>query len=148
MFLRLLTNVSATNGKPTGATAGVAVRPGSNGLLPGEGFHDDCEDAVLLVWDRAGSGVMTGTFRLWGFVASIVIGTVTITINRWFPIGTGADASKGTINAGAALGETDTDDVGHAEPVVNLRMFSRLYLEVVAIGGTATAFDAVLVSKE
>jgi hypothetical protein len=75
---------------------------------------------------------MTTTVKLWGY---------TVSSGVWKPLGTGADATKGTINGGAAIGETAgiSDVVRHSEIVSGLFNFDRVYAEIVAIGGTATA---------
>lgn len=136
-FLPLATGISATNGKPTGATAGVAVRPHADGSKTGYGLHDAAESALLLLWSTdVDAEVKTATVRLWGYIGKIGHGENALTINDWFPIGTGVDSTKGTINGVAAAGETDTDEVRHCEIVTNLAYFERLYAEFTAVTGT------------
>jgi len=66
----------------------------------------------------------------------------------WAPLGTNATAaSKGLINVASAIGETGTDSIAHAEIITGLQGCSRVYLEITAIGGTATAFDAWLAPR-
>lgn len=120
--ITLLTAAIATTSAPSAATDGVAL-PGLTDL------------ATLFVYSTAGSGTMTVTTRLWGYNSQVA---------KWFPVGTGADATKGTINEGAATGETGTDVIAHAEPIQGLRAFQRVALQVTAIGGTNTAVSAVL----
>ncbi len=51
------------------------------------------------------------------------------------------------INVAAALAETSADKIRHAEPLYTPSHFSRLYLEITAIGGTATAIVAELLGS-
>lgn len=123
----LLDAATATNSPPSGAAAGI-----STNLLKKYG---NAPAAVgLKVWSTAGSGVMTVTIRMWGYSNA-----------TWVPIGTGADTTKGTINSGAAIGETTADSIVHSEVLNYPCDFQRLYAEVTAIGGTATAISAALI---
>lgn len=135
----LLEAVTAANGVPSGASAGVACYPTS---LMGPSDEGACYSGrsareASIVVKGVGTGTVTMTLRLWGYLA--VAGV-------WVPLGTGADADKGKLNGGAAIGEVATDVALHAEPVVMVGDFDRLYLEVVAIGGTGTAVSAWLVT--
>ena len=100
-------------------------------------------DVVVTVYSTAGSATMTTTVKLWGY---------TIASGVWVPLGTGADATKGTINAGAAIGETAgiADVIRHSEIVSGLFNFDRVYAELTAIGGTATAItvDVLIVRPD
>ena len=132
-MLKLLTAATATNSPPSGATAGKALsRVGDEGnTWPG------ADRAMVLVASTAGSGTMTVTIKLWGY--SPVSAT-------WHPLGTNATAAtKGIINEGNSIGETGTDTIAHAEIVQGLSAFSRVYAEVTASGGTATAVSLWLV---
>jgi hypothetical protein len=120
--ITLLTAATATNSAPTAVTDGVE--------LP---YETDL--ATLFLHSTAGSGTMTVTCKLWGWNNKLA---------KWYPLGTNATAaSKGLINEGNAIGETGTDSIRHAEVVAGLRNIQRLYLEITAIGGTATAITAV-----
>lgn len=130
LTLRLLEAATATNSVPSGGSAGIAL----TGLPLGDKAPID--GASLLVYSTAGSGTMTVTIRLWGYHAD---GSV------WVPLGPGGDTTKGTINEGAAIGETSTDVIRHAEPIDLPGHFSRLYAEITAIGGTSTAITVDLV---
>ena len=79
-------------------------------------------DVVVTVYSTAGSATMTTTVKLWGY---------TIASGVWVPLGTGADLTKGTINAGAAIGETAgiADVIRHSEIVSGLFNFDRVYAE-------------------
>ncbi|WP_196302699.1 hypothetical protein, partial [Streptococcus pneumoniae] len=65
--------------------------------------------------------------------------------DKWCPVGTGGDTTKGTINNGAAIGETSTNAIYHREPLFDMHTFERIYLRCTAIGGTATALVANLI---
>lgn len=134
MFIQLLNAATATNSPPSGATAGVAKSQRTENSPCGIG---EAESATIIVRSTAGSGTMTVTLKLWCY--SPISGT-------WHPLGTHATpATKGIINAGAAIGETGTDTIAHAELVQGLGGFTRFYLEITTIGGTATAISAWLV---
>jgi len=129
----LLASVTATNSPPSGAAAGLAITDISNlyNFMPSE--------AGLLLYSTAGSGTMTCTARLWGYHPGP---------GMWFPLGAGADSTKGVINATAAIGESGTDVLRHCETVSLIGIVgSRLYLEITAIGGTSTAITAELVVR-
>lgn len=136
----VLSGATAANGQPSGASAGV---PCYDTNVYSETSVGACyqslpsRESTVLVASTAGSGTMTVTIRLWGYNSAT---------GEWFPLGTGADASKGVINAGAAIGEVKTDKILHAEPLLMAGHFDRLYAEITAIGGTATAVDVWLIS--
>ena len=125
---RLLDPATATNSPPSGSSAGLD-------LSTYGGAFAKIELAELEVYSTAGSDTMTVTLRLWGYDA---------TADVWFPVGTGADATKGVLNNGAAIGETGSNTIRHTEPLYDLHVYSRLYLEITAIGGTATSITANL----
>ncbi len=127
--VEILASATATNSPPTN-NAGVAVNDLSL-------FGAPPQKAALVVASTAGSGTMTATVRLWG---KLPVGG-----GIWMPLGPGADATKGVINEGTALGETSADAIRHSEMVENLGMFERLYLEITAIGGTSTAVTGWMV---
>ena len=133
MSICLLASTIATNSPPTGATDGLSLDAVYRlfNFMPSE--------AGLLLYSTAGSGTMTCTARLWGYHPGPA---------AWFPLGTGADATKGTINAATATGESGTDVIRHCEPMALLGVAgSRLYLEITAIGGTETAVTAEIVVR-
>lgn len=90
----------------------------------------------ILVKSTAGSGTMTVTLRLWGYDGA-----------AWYPVGPGSDSTKGVINVAAALGETDADSIRHSEVFNYPGLWQRLYLQVTAIGGTATAVTGYIVIR-
>ncbi len=122
------TNVAA----PTLATQGVPCYPPLNAFSSADAgafYQGDCPDlSTLFISSSAGSGTMVGTFTLYGYL------TATAT---WYPI---------TVNGAAALAETATDSIRFSQTYTNLGHYDRLYLSLASIGGTATAFEAYLVS--
>lgn len=131
--LSILVARTTTNSAPSGASAGVAL----SALDQFIGAQTPIPQATLHVWSTAGSATMTVTIRLWGYNSAT---------GRWSPLGTSATAaSKGIINGGSALDETGTDLIDHSEPVYQVSDFDRIYAEVTAIGGTATAISVSLV---
>lgn len=129
--IRLLEAATATNSPPSGASAGIATTV----LDTDHGQYFYAPSATLIVRSTAGSDTMTVTIRLWGYDS---LSTV------WVPLGPGGDSTKGTINEGAAIGETGSNTIRHAEMVDNWMDFDRLYPEITAIGGTATAVTVEL----
>lgn len=119
---RILDAATATNSPPSGGSAGLAIPSANIWPLP--------DAVVVLVYSTAGSATMTATIKLWGYVTAAAM---------WVPLGVGADTTKGTLNAGAAIGETSADVLRHSEIVSGMFNFDRVYAEVVAIGGTSTA---------
>lgn len=111
--VELLASATATNGAPSGASAGIdanLLRVG--GQLP--------TSIRVGVKSTAGSGTMTVTLKLWLYAGG-----------AWFV----AQA----LNGGSAIAETGTDTINFSEAVSVVQGASRLYLEIAAIAGTATA---------
>ena len=132
MNIQLLTAATATNSAPTLSSDGFALSTTAAGVeIRGD-------RGLILVKSTAGSGTMTVTIRLWGYSVSSA---------SWSPLGFGADATKGIINGGVALGETGTDLIQHAEIANGLENLDRIYAEITAIGGTATAISAWIVAR-
>lgn len=131
--VELLASATATNSPPSGTSAGLAMNflTTALGLVP--------NTLSLAIVSTAGSGTMTATFRLWGYLPT--------PIAQWVPLGPGGDTTKGTINEGNAIGETGSNQILHVEPVDFPAHFTRLYLEITAIGGTATAVTAWLLGR-
>lgn len=141
--LLLLDGVTAVNGKPSTAAHGKALRRTSKDNAD-EGFSDFVDRMAALVWSSAGSGAMDVEIRMWVYLRSYTKRGEKVAVGKWFPIGVGADSSKGTINMEGVIGETDTDSITHCEVIDNLMMYDRVYAEVVAINGTATAVNLLL----
>ncbi len=138
MFIRLLNAATATNSPPSGASAGVSLRTRQPGVDGGNWRGKN--DGVFLVKSTAGSGTMTVTLRVWGYSPLT---------SAWHPLGSNAtEATRGVLNAGNAIDEDGADVLTHSEPVSGLAAFSRIYLEITAIGGTSTAVSTWLTTVD
>jgi hypothetical protein len=129
--IKLLEAATATNGVPSGATAGVNVSDLIRTGSPTQG--------LIHVASTAGSVTMTVTLKLWGYLAASAV---------WTPIGTsGTDANRGLLNGGTAIGELAApgDTLRHSEVINAPWAVDRVYIEITAIGGTATAVSAWIV---
>lgn len=121
MIRKILTAVTAANGIPSGATAGVPLR----GPLCTVDYDVGDVDALLaVVKSTAGSGTMVAKVKIWGYVTGAAC---------WVPLL--------FLNAGADIAEAGADNLAHSEIVRGVRECSRIYAEVVSIGGTATAVE-------
>lgn len=111
----------------TGATASAVPSSLTDATL-GVALPFSCDQAVICVRSTAGSDVMDALLILWGYQPEL---------GRWY--------SLGALNDGDAIPEDATDVIAHAEGVAGLRAFSRLYCQISALGGTATAItvDAI-----
>lgn len=139
MFLRLLNAATATNSPPSGATAGVSLRQRQPGVDGGNWRGKN--DGVILVKSTAGSGTMTVTLRVWGY---------SNLTSAWHPLGSDATtvANRGVLNEEGAIAEDGADNLVHAEPISGLGAFTRIYLEITAIGGTSTAVTSYLTTVD
>jgi hypothetical protein len=134
MYVTLVTAATATNGAPTLATDGVDIRKGPAGEK-GRGLRES-DYATLLVYSTAGSGTMTATVKLWGYVPRLT---------RWFPLGASTtDSLRGVVNLATVIGEDGANLIEHSELVQGLSTFTRAYAEIATIGGTATAITVEL----
>lgn len=127
-----MTAQTANTGAPSGAAAGVPNYP-TNKIVADDGAcfaASAAPSSTLMISSSAGSGVMTGTFTLWGYLAATGV---------WYPI---------KVNGGAAIAELTTpgDTIRYSERFLDLGHYDRLALELAAVGGTATAFEAWLVT--
>lgn len=135
-MIQLLNAATATNSPPSGATAGFPLKDKTPGKGPAFRWNH-YPSGVILVKSTAGSGTMTVTLRVWCY------SPVT---SAWHPLGSSSTvANRGVLNAQSAIAEDGADNLVHAEPVTGLGAFTRIYLEITAIGGTATAVSAYLV---
>lgn len=121
-IFRILEGATATNGVPSGSSAGHAMPTGALAIVPGS-------TVSIGVYSTAGSATMTATIRLWVYMTG-----------QWLPLGIGGDTTKGILNAGAAIGESSTEKIAHVE-LITMGRFERMYAEVTAIGGTSTAVN-------
>jgi hypothetical protein len=152
MHIQLLSAATATNGKPSGATAGVSRKFRTSNSQDGIG---EFTTLLNLVSSTAGSGTMTVTCRLWGYRE--FFNSLGVATGVWYPIGvttdgattggSGTDANRGYLNRGVLIGETDSDIIAHAELVTGVGSFTRFYGEIVAIAGTATAINWYLTAE-
>lgn len=138
----LMTGQTANTGQPADAviamgaapTAGTGVPNYPNLRAAGDSDIGACfaglsaDFSTLVISSTAGSATMAGTFTLWGYLAAS---------GKWYPV---------KVNGGTALAELAVpgDTIRYAERFQNLGHFDRLYLELAAVGGTATAFEAFL----
>ena len=120
VIVELLASATAVNGIPTG-TAGIelsAVRRSVKKVF----------DKIRVgVKSTAGSGTMTVTLRVWGRAGAI-----------WFRL-KDLNASSTAPHTAVAIPETSADAIQYSEEVSGVSGCDRLYLEIVAIAGTATA---------
>lgn len=138
----LMTGQTANSGQPTdvaadaGSAQGVPNYPDRTSQLildTGACMAGlPAEQSTLAISSTAGSGVMVGTFTLWGFLKQS---------GKWYPI---------KVNGGAALAELASpgDTIRYTERFLGLGHWDRLYLELSAVGGTATAFEAYLTTAK
>ena len=83
---------------------------------------------------------MTVTLRVWCYSPLTTV---------WHPLGSNAtEATRGVLNGGNAIDEDGADTLVHAEPITGLGAFTRIYLEVTAIGGTNTAVSSWLTTVD
>ncbi len=113
---------SATALTGGGATSSAVPTAGSDTVGMDLPF---CTDQItMLVRSVAGSGTMTADLRLWGFHYPTL---------TWYNLG--------RMNGEAAISEVSTDLIAHAEPLIGMRKFSRLYCEIESLGGTGTEIE-------
>lgn len=131
--VRLVESATTANGAPSGAPT--ATPSGTVGFLLATGpfVQTSC---TVRIYETAGSGTMAMTYaRAWGYnVAS----------SKYYPLGTGADATKGYLNGGAAFGETGANELRHAEPLLLPNHLDGIYIELGVISGTNTALSVEL----
>ena len=132
MLITLVTGVTAANGAPTLATQGQHLRRGDPNNT-GFGELDLVNDQIrAVVTSSAGSGTMTVDVTLWGYIPTLGSG-------KW------VTATK--LNGGTSIPEQAADIIAYSERVLGLSQFTRVYAEVTAIAGTATAVGIYLVSR-
>ena len=132
-------STATSSAAPTAVTEGVALRVSDAhpGRL-GEGFHDNIDTWVLSLWNDAGTGTISLSYaRLWVWHPAAA---------RWFPLGNGADTTKGYVNDGTALGESAANQVLHTEVLRGLGAFTRVAVELGTVGGTAVTWCCDLIS--
>lgn len=97
--------------------------------IPGGGAVDEVH---VLVQSTAGSGTMTATLKLWGFNPEL---------GRWFDLG--------SLNGSSPIEESKSDVLSWSQVVQGMSAYSRLYVQIVALGGTNTAIkvDGIAIQK-
>lgn len=120
--VEILASATAANGIPSGATAGIAT----NDLKLDSGAKVPAAIRAG-VKSTAGSGTMTVTLRLWGYAGG-----------AWYRLHDFA-ASSAAPQTAVAIAETSADAIQYTEYVPGISGCARIYLEIVAIAGTATA---------
>jgi len=134
-IITLLSARTSPNSPPAIATAGEST----NGLKVGGNVPDTCS---VFVKSTAGSGEMTVTIKLYGYVLDSPIS------GSWFPLGTHETAAtRGILNEGFAIDEVVPNGLRHVEPLSYCGHFDRLYAEVTAIGGDGTAVSVYVVCE-
>lgn len=118
-IVELLASVTAANGIPTG-TAGIDL----SALRRIKKIPDKIRVGCV---STAGSGTMTVTLRVWGRAGAL-----------WWRL-KDLNASSAAPHTAVAIPETSADSIKYSEEVSGLTGCDRLFLEVVAIAGTATA---------
>lgn len=136
----LFTGLTSANGQPALATDGVPCYPDLNNLANDTGacfVNYGARDSSIVIKGSAAGGPIAFTGRMWGYNAQLA---------EWVPMGTGTDAAKGLINAGAAIGPVKTLKVLHGETLKYAGHYDRLYLEATVVGGTTPTFEAWVVT--
>lgn len=128
---------AATNAAPASATAGVPSYPIAGLPVDNGAFYSGVapDESVLSLWSSAGSGAISGTFILWGFLAA---GSAGVSGPNG---GAGQWVQIATINSGAISG---TAPLTFSQNLPYLGAYDRLYLQCSAISGTSAAFEAWL----
>src|SRR5690242_469446 len=108
-IVELLASATATNGAPSGATAGIETNLLRLGKVP---------DALRIgIHSTAGSGTMTVSARLWQYSGGI-----------WF-VAQALAADPSTPYTPGTIPETSADSISYSEWVFGLGGASRIYLE-------------------
>ncbi len=129
--VRMFDGAAAVGAVPTGAPSETPA-DGVGFAMSALGFGNvGPMDATLRVRSTAGTGTLAVTIRRWGYAVESGI---------WTPTGIGTGAAKGIINGGAALDETGTNLIRHAEPLFYVHHFDGIYFQITdapATGGDA-----------
>jgi len=142
MHLKVLAGAtSATNtAAPSGATAGVSLHLGETPGSPDYGFRGSEQNLAIAAHSTAGTGTLTLEARIWCYSDKT---------EQWYPLGTAStDTERGEINASTAVGEIATDKLQFTQvlgPAV--LVFDRIYIQILAMGGSGTTCDFWLLSR-
>lgn len=133
--IEALASTTTTSAVPSSATDGISLLDIGLGDIPSEG--------IINIVSTAGSVTMTVGIRVWGYnEISAAVGWSPVPLGV---IGTGTDATRGSLNSGVAIGEvTAADTIRYSEVISYLSLYSRIYLQVTSIGGTSTAVTGYL----
>lgn len=121
LAVELLASATATNGLPSGSSGIDANLLRIRNQTP--------ERIRIGIKSTAGSATMTVTLRVWYRFGSTI---------GWM-VGKAIEASSATPQTAVAIGETTADAIAYTESVEYPSAADRVYLEIVAIGGTSTA---------
>jgi hypothetical protein len=135
MRIKLLDGATATNGVPTEGSGTVGFSLHGLGQVGTGMSHNPPLDGVaaLTLASTAGSGTMNCTVRIWLY---------SNVVSDWCPYGANATAaSRGLINVTNSIDEVISDRLRHTELIAGLDNYDRIYAELTAINGTATAID-------
>lgn len=128
----ILAAATATNSPPASSTAGIPMYPTSplNETEDGACYQNHPASRTSLIVSAAGTGTMTVTLVLWGYLAAVGV---------WIPM---------AVNANVAIAETSADVIRYREVYSDLGHFDRLYLEVSGIAGTTNTVEAWVVNTK
>lgn len=135
----MMVGQTANSAAPSLATDGVPNYPTEKIFNSDTGAcyaANAARESVLVLFTTAGSGTMAGTFTIWGYLAKGTAGA------------NGPNGGNGIwvpyikVNGGTAF--SSTSPITYAERDLNLGLFDRLYLQLTAVGGTGTAWEAWL----
>lgn len=133
---RLVDGATADTSAPTASTDGVPWSEGADHAPHGV-LSKEAERCLVAVYESSGSGTLSiGYVKIWGYLASI---------DKWFPIGTGADADRGKLNDRLAIGEVAADDLRLIEVLSDVTVFDRLHAELDTVGGTSPVLNVDLI---
>lgn len=139
MWKKIGSGITAAMAAPTDQAAGsdpiadsAAITSGYTflrGRRPGAEGFDVKEDNELVVGvlSTAGSGAMTATVEVWGYVKDL---------GKWFKFQ--------ALNGGNAIPIQDTARVSYGERVLGFRHFDWIYVRVTAVAGTTPSYDLYL----
>jgi hypothetical protein len=127
--VELLASVTAANGIPSGAVGlpMATIKALLGGVTP--------DRLRIAARSTAGSDVMTVTLRLWGYAGA-----------AWYSV-QALNSSSATPDTPIAIAEVSADLLAYSQVVTGLAAFDRLYLEVPAIAGTATAVTGYVLTN-
>lgn len=137
--IRLLEAATATNSPPaTYAGAGIDIGAIFDNMYGTKGWPSS---VGLLVHTSAGSGTITATVKLWAGVLGVGASGAGVYVSA----SPGSATLAGVLNGGAAFDEHATDIIHRLDIIQLPRLCQKMYAEITAIGGTATAVSVDLI---